>query len=129
MKNLFGFIFLILLNFSCSQKTAITRTEDKKATLEEIAKNNFKTGYKILYNKNKSFAAIYDETKKDGEQYPTMKIMLFDTKNNAIVWGKKAYHGQVSWEGNTKLIVDYSVNGKKNSVIYNTKTKESSYIQ
>lgn len=128
MKNLFGFIFLILLLFSCSQK-AVNTIETKKATLEEIAKNNFKAGYKILYNKNKSFAAIYDEAKKEGEDLATMKIMLFDTKNNTIVWGKKAYNGKVEWDGANKLLVDYFINGKKNTVIYNSKTKETNYIQ
>lgn len=129
MKNLIGFIILILFLFSCSQKVAITEEVPKKATLEEIAKNNFKSGYKILYNRNKSFAAIYDEAKKEGEDFATMKIMLFDTKNNTIVWGKKAYNGKVEWDGATKLMVDYYINGKKNTVIYNTKTKETNYIQ
>lgn len=129
MKNLFAFIFLISILASCSQKAITTQGVGNKVTLEEIAKNNFKTGFKILYNNNKSFAAIYDETKKEGEEYPTMKIMLFDTKNNTIVWGKKAYNGKVDWDGSNKLVVNYFQNGKKNTVIYNTKTKENSYIQ
>jgi PBP1b-binding outer membrane lipoprotein LpoB len=129
MKKLFGFIFLISFLVSCSQKAVITEEVSKKASLEDIAKNNFKAGYKILYNRNKSFAAIYDETKKEGDDYPTMKIMLFDTQNNTIVWGKKAYNGKVQWDGKNKLLADYYINGKKNTVIYNTKTKEISYIQ
>ena len=121
----------MLTLLSCSPKVTTEETPiGKSATLDAVAKNNFKADYKILYNSDKSFAAVYSDSKTDGDEYSNMKILLFDNKNNKIVWGRKAYKGSLIWESKSKLKVDYyDNNNKKNTVIYDTKKKEVTYLQ
>lgn len=127
-----SYIFFVAFFFiACSPKTAPSEvTNGQTSSLDAVARNNFKSDYKILYNSNKSFAAIYDEKKVDSDDYPSLKIMLFDTKNNNVAWGKKAYRGTVTWESKSKLKVDYyERNNKRSTVVYDTKTKEVTYLQ
>ena len=126
----FLFISILYLLNSCAKKTTeVTEPGAQISSLEVIARNNFKSDYKILYNSNKTFAAVYENLTTNEKDYPTLKIMLFDTKNNSIVWGRKAYRGSISWESKSKLKVDTYDNNKRTTVIYDTKTKEVTYIQ
>lgn len=127
-----SYIFFVAFFFiACSPKTAQNvEPGGQFNSLEAVARNNFKSDYKILYNSNKTFAAVYEEKKMDTENNPNVKIMLYDVKNNSIVWGRKAYRGSISWESNSKLKVDYyDSNNKRSTVIYDTKTKEVTYLQ
>jgi hypothetical protein len=132
VMKLISYIFVVAFFFiACSPKTKPNLEPGGQFTsLEAVARNNFKSDYKILYNSNKTFAAVYEEKKVDSDDYPSLKIMLFDTKNNSVVWGRKAYRGNVTWESKSKLKVDYyESNNKRSSVVYDTKTKEVTYLQ
>ncbi len=131
MKFIIHILFITSFLFACSPKNAPEEIPyGESYTLDAVARNNFKSDYKILYNSDKTFAAVYDEKKMDSDEYPSLKLMLYDTKNNSVVWGKKAYRGTLTWESKSKLKVDYyENNSKRSSVIYNTKTKEVTYLQ
>ena len=132
MKLITYILFIGSFLVACSPKTTPVSEEaaGQASSLEAVARNNFKSEYKILYNSNKTFAAVYEEKKKEADNYPTMKIMLFDTKNNTVVWGRKAYRGAIMWESKTILKVDYfDPDNKKSTVFYDTKTKEVTYLQ
>jgi hypothetical protein len=125
------FFFIAAFLFACSPKIAPEEIPyGQSSSLDAVARNNFKSDYKILYNSDKSFAAVYDEKKMDSDEYPSLKLMVYDTKNNSVVWGKKAYRGTLTWESKNKLKVDYfENNSKRSSVIYNTKNKQVTYLQ
>jgi len=125
MKKLFFFVTIFIVLSSCSTSKSAKETEGKTATVEQIAANNFGENYKLNYNKSKKFVAI---TKKlDTEPY-TLKIMVYDTKNKKILWGKKALKGRIEWISRHELQVTYfTKENKKNVLIYDTKTKQVIY--
>ena len=97
---------------------------------EALAKNNFESDYSIIYNKTHDFAAISKKIKlKSTDDFNTLKIMVFDTKNNKVIWGRKAAKGQLEWTSKYKLQVIYlNKQKRKNTLIYDVKTKEISYL-
>lgn len=122
------YLFAILFFISCSPKKAPDAFIEK-SSLEAIARNNFKEGYEIKYNSNNSFAAVYEEVKSVLDEGPVLRIMVFDTKNHSVVWGRKAQRGSAEWESKYKLRVDYFEETKKHAVIFDAKTREVTYIQ
>jgi hypothetical protein len=127
MKNLI-YLLAVLFFIACSPK----KSSDpflEKSSLEAIARNNFKDGYEIKYNSNKTFAAVYEEVKSVVDQGTVLRIMVFDAKNHSVIWGRKASRGNVEWESRYKLRVDYFEGNKKHAVIFDAKTREVTYIQ
>ena len=97
---------------------------------EAIAKNNFDSDYKITYNKTYDFAAISKNIKLNSiDDFNTLKVMVFDTKNNKVLWGRKAAKGKLEWTSKYELQIIYLNKEKsKSTLIYNVKTKEISYL-
>lgn len=127
MKNLF-YLLAVLFFIACSPKKSADPFLEK-SSLEAIARNNFKDGYQIKYNSNNSFAAVYEEVKSALDEGNMLRIMVFDTKNHSVIWGRKASRGSLEWESRYKLRVDYFEGNKKHSVIFDAKTREVTYIQ
>jgi len=125
MKKLFFFVTIFIVLSSCSISKSAKEAEGKTATVEQIAANNFGENYKLNYNKSKRFVAI---TKKlDTDPY-TLKIMVYDTKNKKVLWGKKALKGRIEWISRHELQVTYfTKDNKRNVLIYDTKTKQVIY--
>lgn len=101
-----------------------------QADTEVIAKNNFGSDYKISYNKTHDFAAISKKIKLNANaEKNTLKIMVFDIKNNKTIWGRKAIKGNLEWISKYKLQVQYlNKEKRKSTLIYDAKTKEISYL-
>ncbi len=121
-------IFLLPLVFVLNSCISSKKIAEISTTTEKIAKNNFISNYKILYNKNYKFAAIYKRLKKDINGDIPVKIMLYDIKNNKIIWGRKAINAKVEWISKNKLQVRYISRDKKHKTLfYDTKLKKILY--
>ena len=125
MKKIFLFLSIFVVLSSCSTSKSTKDTVGKTATIEQIASNNFGDNYNLVYNKSKKFVAI---TKKLETDPYTLKIMVYDLKNSKILWGKKALKGRIEWISRHELQVSYvTKENKRNILIYDTKTKQTSY--
>lgn len=119
------FLGVIFVLSSCSTSKNTKATEVKIASVEEIAKNNFGDNAIVTYSRFKKFAAI--SKKLDTDPF-ILKIMVYDMKNKSILWGKKAIKGKIKWISRNELKVDYlTKQNKRNTLIYNAKTKQTSY--
>ncbi len=125
MRNILIYLGVIFVLGACSTTKSAKEAKGEVASIEQIAKNNFGDDFKITYNRSKKYAAI---TKKlDTEPYQ-LKIMVYDTKTNKILWGKKALKGKIEWISRNELQVSYvTKQNKRNIQIYNAKTKQVSY--
>jgi hypothetical protein len=122
-------IFLLPLIFVLNSCVSSKKIAEVSVTTEKIAKNNFVSDYKIIYNKNYNFAAIYKSLTKDINGNLPVKVMLYDTKNNKIIWGRKAINAKLEWISKNKLQVKYLTRDKKHkTLVYDTKTGKVSYI-
>jgi len=125
MKKLFFFVTIFIALSSCSTSKSAKEAEGKTATIEQIAANNFGENYKLNYNKSKKLVAI---TKKLETDPYTLKIMVYDTKNKKVLWGRKALKGRIEWISRHELQVTYVTReNKRNVLIYDTKTKQVLY--
>ncbi len=122
-------IFLLPVIFVLNSCISSKKIAEISTSTEKIAKNNFISGYNILYNKNYNFAAIYKTLKKDINGNTPVKIMVYDTKNNKIIWGRKAINAKLEWVAKNKLQVKYLTKDKKHkTLIYDTKLRKPLYL-
>lgn len=125
MKKILLILPVFFLLSSCISSKKI---EEINTRTEKIAANNFKSDYKILYNKNYKFAAIYKRLEEDHNGKIPVKIMVIDLKNNKIIWGRKAFNGKLEWISKYKLQIDYKTkDNKRSSMIYDVKKKQVLY--
>ena len=129
MNRILILLPLIFVLNSCIVGKSAQTIEGIKQDVENVAKVNFGPGYKIIYNKNYDFAAVYNKV-KNATTDNLIKIMVYDCKNKDILWGKKAINAKLEWTGKYKLRINYLTKaGKPGTIIYDAKSKQVSYLQ
>lgn len=126
MKRIIFLIILVTFGIACKTKKVVQTDEQLlPPNIELLAKNNFKGDFKILYNSNKEYAAIYEILPEDlKNNAPTLKVMIYNVKENLVQWGRKAENGKLYWEEKYKLKIEYTLGGKNMTLYYNPKSKK-----
>ncbi len=125
-------IISVFLMTSCATFKSSSKIADIKAKTESIAKNNFKGDYTIEYNKNYEFGAVTEKQKMDtGKQDDyRLKTMIYDIKNNKVIWGNKSKNGKLEWISKYKIKIDYQTRDNlKASLTYDAKNKKVEHKQ
>lgn len=130
MKKLLVVLFSAIFVFSaCSFGKNAKEIEAISANTEKIAKNNFRDNYDITYNKSYDSAVITKrlDPLNPNEDY-SLKIMIYDIKNNKVLWGKKAGNGSASWRSKNEVLINYmNRTGQMTKIIYNLKKNRAEY--
>ena len=115
---------VFILNSCLVGKSSKSLTKIMSET-ESIAKNNFKSDYTIKYSKSYDFAAVTKKIKlSPNDDFNTLKIMVYDTKNKKIIWGRKAIKGNLEWTSKSKFKLKFfTKENKKKVIIFDAETK------
>ncbi len=132
MYRILVVILSVFMISSCGIFKGSGNVEAIKSKTESIAKNNFKGDYTIEYNKNYEFGAVIEKQKldsgKDGDY--RLKTMVYDTKNNKIIWGNKSKNGKLKWISKYQIKIDYQTRDNTDaSLIYDAKNKKVEHKQ
>ncbi len=132
MYRILVVIFSVLMISSCGVFKGSTDVDAVKAKTESIAKNNFKGDYTIDYNKNYEFGAVTKKLKIDNGKKSDyrLKTMIYDIKNNKIIWGNKSKNGKLKWISKYQVKIDYQTRDNTDaSLIYDAKNKKVEHKQ
>ncbi len=132
MYRILVVIFSVFMISACGVFKGSADVEGIKAKTESIAKNNFKGDYTIEYNKNYEFGAVTEKQKIDNKKESDyrLKTMVYDIKNNKIIWGNKSKNGKLKWISKYQIKIDYQTrDNTEASLIYDAKNKKVEHKQ
>ncbi len=105
VKILISIIFIITMTASCSStenlKTASSGDlKNLNEKLEDIAQTYFNKKGRFYFNNDRNFVIITDKEQKKNNPLPTLKFLIYNNRNDEVIFKDTIFNGNVFWKDN-----------------------------